>query len=674
MLGFPAQAQQPSPSEPSGFSLRVKPSIAPCLNLRQHPSTSSTIVDCLPGGTVVTEVRTVPGWIKVLLADGRQGWAADSFLEDRGADAADASLVTPPSPLPRSRQDDPPGASGKGLGEFDHRVKASVTNCLNLRQEAEPTARVLECLAPETPVREIYRAAGWMRVQIPDGREGWAAESYLEGRSVGRESSVTEITPSARPGSSQLPSAESLETPLPRPVRSPSLPVTPEEPFDSTSPSQEASRLTRMEAQLAEAQQARNDLTLRFEMMVERNRLLNTDLERTSVALQVSEETRRGLTQELERARQEALASPEAAPIPAQEELALSEIALGELEQQLLVAEERVASLEAQHLESAEKLQLAEQYGRDLARQGQEREDREITEAQLAQQKFRELQVENQRLGETLEQERAERRQLEARLGKAEGVERESQRSLVAAKEASRRQLEELETRNQTLEASAAEALGQRDLLQLQTSHQSALLAACERQDAELVALRSELEAHRQALAESKKMEDTLAGKLTQVDSELKAARRPAEEAPTEAPQVAQVAPSESRPTEGNPSKDGEQQAQELTEQAEAMVRQWARAWSEQRVENYLAYYSDYFVPTGMSREDWVVHRRQRVASPSSITVELVDLEAQLGYSGTASARFLQRYESNTFSDEVQKSLELLWERGGWRITAEKAD
>lgn len=711
LSGVRAQAQdKSSSSENVGFSLRVKPSISSCLNLRRHPSTGSTIVDCLDAGTAVTEVLSLPGWVKVLLADGRQGWAAKSFLErleGERAVSADSSLVAPASPLPRESSGDLEPTSTSEPRAFSHRVKESVTDCLNFRQEAEPAALVLECLAPKTPVREIYRAAGWMRVQIPGGREGWVAESYLAsldgargdiaGGEIARDVAVAET---AAPAESGLPRPSAAQ-PLTRPFPSP--PLTAGEPSLEETLPEEDSRLAKVKAQLVEAQRARNDLTLRFEMMAEKNRLLKADLEQTTVALQVSEETRQGLIQETERIRREASESPAAHPIPSPDDAELAKLA-----EQLEIARERAENAEAQRVESVAMLQVAEEYGSELERQGRDRENRVIADAKRTQEKIRELETETSRLGETLAQERAQRRELETQLSKVLDTERESNQTQIAAQEATGRRLEELTTRNQTLRTAAADVESQLENLRQKVSQQSSRLAALEQQESELVILRNDLEARGRALSEAREREEELTAQVAQLGAELEAARQVGKETNQENYQEATVTaaalvaenssakssasepspseisspesdPSESGPrdgarSDGEPSEAASERAREMTQQAGKMVLDWARAWSQQRVEDYLSFYSSSFTPIGMSREDWAVQRRQRVASPRSITVELSNLEVQLGSSGAAWVRFLQSYQSETFADRVGKVLELHWDGSGWKIVSEKVE
>lgn len=106
------------------------------------------------------------------------------------------------------------------------------------------------------------------------------------------------------------------------------------------------------------------------------------------------------------------------------------------------------------------------------------------------------------------------------------------------------------------------------------------------------------------------------------------------------------------------------------------MVKAWAAAWSEQRVKEYLAFYAADFEPADFaSRPAWEAMRRQRVAAPSFIEVE-VDLDSMVVHEsnpGEASATFTQSYRSDRFGDTVEKTLDLVREQGAWRIRRENS-
>ncbi len=101
----------------------------------------------------------------------------------------------------------------------------------------------------------------------------------------------------------------------------------------------------------------------------------------------------------------------------------------------------------------------------------------------------------------------------------------------------------------------------------------------------------------------------------------------------------------------------------------------WARAWSEQRADDYLGLYARDFRPPGeLSRGDWENQRRFRIRKPGRIEVRLSALETVPISSGRAQISFDQSYRSDTFSDSVRKTLELIEEGGTWKILAERVE
>ncbi|MEM7351315.1 MAG: hypothetical protein AAF657_10945 [Acidobacteriota bacterium] len=102
-------------------------------------------------------------------------------------------------------------------------------------------------------------------------------------------------------------------------------------------------------------------------------------------------------------------------------------------------------------------------------------------------------------------------------------------------------------------------------------------------------------------------------------------------------------------------------------------VLDWARSWSEQRVDDYLAHYASNFrPPNGLGRGDWEAQRRQRISSPASIEVGVEQLEIVTVASRAAVATFVQSYRSATYKDRVAKLLDLVREGGEWRILEER--
>ena len=101
----------------------------------------------------------------------------------------------------------------------------------------------------------------------------------------------------------------------------------------------------------------------------------------------------------------------------------------------------------------------------------------------------------------------------------------------------------------------------------------------------------------------------------------------------------------------------------------------WAKAWEDQRIDDYLSFYSRTFEPPGQaSREGWEAERKQRISRPSRIEVRVALLELRVTGVDRSEIEFLQSYESDRFSDVVVKTLELVREGGSWKIAAERLE
>lgn len=112
--------------------------------------------------------------------------------------------------------------------------------------------------------------------------------------------------------------------------------------------------------------------------------------------------------------------------------------------------------------------------------------------------------------------------------------------------------------------------------------------------------------------------------------------------------------------------------AAEINVQIEQMLHAWAAAWSRQDVDAYLRYYDDHFAPaSGMDRETWEGQRRQRLSHAKTISVELQTIDVERRGADNARATFIQRYRSESYSDEVRKMLMLKKQAGQWRIVRE---
>lgn len=103
-------------------------------------------------------------------------------------------------------------------------------------------------------------------------------------------------------------------------------------------------------------------------------------------------------------------------------------------------------------------------------------------------------------------------------------------------------------------------------------------------------------------------------------------------------------------------------------------TREWAAAWSAQKSDKYLSFYAkDFVTPDGMSRSAWEAQRKERIAKPASIKVEVQDAKVKEQDSKHASVSFKQSYRASHLKTSSGKVL--VWSKndGHWQITEERS-
>lgn len=103
-----------------------------------------------------------------------------------------------------------------------------------------------------------------------------------------------------------------------------------------------------------------------------------------------------------------------------------------------------------------------------------------------------------------------------------------------------------------------------------------------------------------------------------------------------------------------------------------ASLTAWAKAWSSKNVDGYLALYAPDFAPEGgLTRANWEQQRRERISRPSRIAVRALSPEISRIGADRVRVNFVQDYQSDSFSDQVNKTLELRATDAGWKIVRE---
>ncbi len=148
------------------------------------------------------------------------------------------------------------------------------------------------------------------------------------------------------------------------------------------------------------------------------------------------------------------------------------------------------------------------------------------------------------------------------------------------------------------------------------------------------------------------------------------AAPAPAPAAPAPTPAATSVAATPA--VTASAPKQAEPNATVAAEVLQA-TRTWAAAWSAKDSARYLAFYAPNFqTPGGESRSNWEAMRKQRIAQPKSIRVEVRDTQVRVADAEHASISFRQNYRASHLNSTSTKTLEWVKTGGQWLIAAER--
>lgn len=106
-----------------------------------------------------------------------------------------------------------------------------------------------------------------------------------------------------------------------------------------------------------------------------------------------------------------------------------------------------------------------------------------------------------------------------------------------------------------------------------------------------------------------------------------------------------------------------------------AAVHKWAKAWSDQDMDAYLASYSPSFkTPKGESRSAWESLRRDRITKPKHISVDISNIKVAMEGASKARVTFNQNYRASHLSQRTGKTLVMSNTNGQWLIEEEIAN
>lgn len=126
------------------------------------------------------------------------------------------------------------------------------------------------------------------------------------------------------------------------------------------------------------------------------------------------------------------------------------------------------------------------------------------------------------------------------------------------------------------------------------------------------------------------------------------------------------------KPTE-KPAEKADKPKQDPTQAILGTVNNWAHAWSNKSVGEYLGYYApDFKTPKGESRAEWEKFRKERIHAPKKILVSVSGAKVTLKDETHASVTFRQRYKADTLNSATTKTLVLVKSGDKWLIQQER--
>lgn len=171
---FPKPAElTPAPAAPSDpVQASGKATIASAVNVRAGPSGDHKRLFVLAAGSEVDATHAEKGWVRVVDARGREGWAYSDFLDNVDLDAlpapeaGDVAVASAVAVTPPASSGDVRTVKGQGV---------------NVRSGPSSSSGKMFALRGGTKVTVTDTNRGWLKITDPNGRTGWAYQQFLSG-------------------------------------------------------------------------------------------------------------------------------------------------------------------------------------------------------------------------------------------------------------------------------------------------------------------------------------------------------------------------------------------------------------------------------------------------------------------------------------------------------------
>jgi hypothetical protein len=97
----------------------------------------------------------------------------------------------------------------------------------------------------------------------------------------------------------------------------------------------------------------------------------------------------------------------------------------------------------------------------------------------------------------------------------------------------------------------------------------------------------------------------------------------------------------------------------------------WAKAWSERDAKRYISSYQQEYAPAGKQHTAWAAERQLNFRRKKHINISLSEIHIEQQDKERYRVSFAQRYESNSYRDNVDKELIFALQNDQWKIVNE---
>ena len=101
-------------------------------------------------------------------------------------------------------------------------------------------------------------------------------------------------------------------------------------------------------------------------------------------------------------------------------------------------------------------------------------------------------------------------------------------------------------------------------------------------------------------------------------------------------------------------------------------LNKWASSWENKSFQEYFKCYADSFYPKKFnSKNSWVTDRRSKIENKKNIKIKISNIKIISFGENNFLLQFTQSYNSNSFSDVVDKHITVALEKNSFKITGE---